>query len=154
MFFYNCSAGIGRTGTYIALDALYKCGKATGKINVAEYVKAMRSNRMNMIQTYVRFLFSFRLTNIINVVMRDIVFYTNACSIRFLSMKTPNSLVRKTDLGLNMLVLLDQIIDNALRPQRARGVYSYLIPIFENISVVVVVLFLFCATYELFWGHL
>ena len=47
------SAGIGRTGTYIALDALYKGGKTTGKINVAEYVKVMRSNRMNMVQTYV-----------------------------------------------------------------------------------------------------
>ena len=47
------STGIGRTGTYIALDALYKGGKTTGKINVAEYVKVMRSNRMNMVQTYV-----------------------------------------------------------------------------------------------------
>ena len=47
------SAGIGRTCTYIALDALYKGGKTTGKINVAEYVKVMRSNRMNMVQTYV-----------------------------------------------------------------------------------------------------
>ena len=51
---YVYSAGIGRTGTYIALDALYKSGKASGKINVAEYVKIMRSNRMNMVQTYVR----------------------------------------------------------------------------------------------------
>uniref|UniRef100_K1QTY8 protein-tyrosine-phosphatase n=1 Tax=Magallana gigas TaxID=29159 RepID=K1QTY8_MAGGI len=45
-------AGIGRTGTYIALDALYKAGKASGKINVAECVKIMRANRMNMVQTY------------------------------------------------------------------------------------------------------
>ena len=52
--YYIDSAGIGRTGTYIALDALYKSGKASGKINVAEYVKVMRSNRMNMVQTYVR----------------------------------------------------------------------------------------------------
>ncbi|XP_078328340.1 receptor-type tyrosine-protein phosphatase alpha-like isoform X2 [Crassostrea virginica] len=52
----HCSAGIGRTGTYIALDALYKSGKDTGKINVAEYVKAMRSNRMNMIQTYEQYM--------------------------------------------------------------------------------------------------
>ena len=50
------SAGIGRTGTHIALDALYKGGKTTGKINVAEYVKVMRSNRMNMVQTYVSFI--------------------------------------------------------------------------------------------------
>ncbi|XP_034321090.2 receptor-type tyrosine-protein phosphatase epsilon [Magallana gigas] len=48
----HCSAGIGRTGTYIALDAMYKAGKASGKINVAECVKIMRANRMNMVQTY------------------------------------------------------------------------------------------------------
>ena len=52
-----CSAGIGRTGTYIAQGALYKRGKASGKVNLAEYGKAMRSNRMNMVQTYVRFWF-------------------------------------------------------------------------------------------------
>ncbi|XP_078328951.1 putative receptor-type tyrosine-protein phosphatase mosPTP-1 isoform X2 [Crassostrea virginica] len=48
----HCSAGIGRTGTFIALDALYKEGKSSGKINVAKYVKIMRSCRMNMVQTY------------------------------------------------------------------------------------------------------
>ena len=110
---------------------------------MAEYVKAMRSNRMNMIQTYVRFLFSFRLTNVINVVMRDIVFYTNACSIRFISMKTPNSLIRKTDLRLDMLALLDQFIDNALRPQRARGVYSYILYQFSK-TFLLLLLLLFC----------
>ncbi|XP_062613225.1 receptor-type tyrosine-protein phosphatase U-like [Saccostrea cucullata] len=46
----HCSAGIGRTGTYIALDALYKKGEKTGKINVPKYVEAMRNDRMNMIQ--------------------------------------------------------------------------------------------------------
>lgn len=55
MFCSCCqSAGIGRTGTYIALDALSKTGKMTGKINVTEYVKSMRTDRMNMVQTYVR----------------------------------------------------------------------------------------------------
>uniref|UniRef100_K1QM59 Receptor-type tyrosine-protein phosphatase zeta n=1 Tax=Magallana gigas TaxID=29159 RepID=K1QM59_MAGGI len=48
----HCSAGIGRTGTYIALDALSKAGKMTGKINVTEYVKSMRTDRMNMVQTH------------------------------------------------------------------------------------------------------
>ena len=52
------SAGVGRTGTYIALDALYQEGKKTGKVNVAEFVRKMRENRMTMVQTYVRvFLF-------------------------------------------------------------------------------------------------
>nr|XP_022292874.1 receptor-type tyrosine-protein phosphatase epsilon-like isoform X2 [Crassostrea virginica] len=59
----HCSAGIGRTGTYIALDALHKGGKTTGKINVAEYVKVMRSNRMNMVQTYEQYMVIFLALN-------------------------------------------------------------------------------------------
>ncbi|XP_065924897.1 receptor-type tyrosine-protein phosphatase alpha isoform X4 [Magallana gigas] len=59
----HCSAGIGRTGTYIALDALYKTGKASGKINVAEYVKIMRANRMNMVQTYEQYMTIFLALN-------------------------------------------------------------------------------------------
>lgn len=47
------SAGIGRTGTYIAIDALSEAGKTQKKINIAEYIKKMRRNRMNMVQTYV-----------------------------------------------------------------------------------------------------
>ncbi|XP_061196028.1 receptor-type tyrosine-protein phosphatase epsilon-like [Saccostrea echinata] len=46
----HCSAGIGRTGTYIALDALYRQAEETGEINVPKYLKTMRKDRMNMIQ--------------------------------------------------------------------------------------------------------
>ena len=49
-FYLFFSAGVGRTGTYIALDALYREGQNTGKINVPLYVKTMRKDRMNMIQ--------------------------------------------------------------------------------------------------------
>eukprot|EP00105_Crassostrea_gigas_P025418 XP_011445994.2 PREDICTED: receptor-type tyrosine-protein phosphatase kappa [Crassostrea gigas] len=48
----HCSAGIGRTGTYIAIDVLFEAGKTEKKINIAEYVKKMRQNRMNMVQTF------------------------------------------------------------------------------------------------------
>ena len=47
------SAGIGRTGTFIALDALERQGQKTGRVNIKEYVKTMREDRMNMIQTEV-----------------------------------------------------------------------------------------------------
>lgn len=50
---YFSSNGMGRTGTYIALDALFKTGKTSGFINVEEYVKSMRSSRMDMVPTYV-----------------------------------------------------------------------------------------------------
>lgn len=55
LWFY--STGTGRTGTYIALDYLYKTGKKSGSVNVAQYVKTMRENRMNMVDTLVSILF-------------------------------------------------------------------------------------------------
>lgn len=51
--FFNHSTGTGRTGTFIALEYLHKTGKKSGRVNVAEYVKTMRRNRMNMIENYV-----------------------------------------------------------------------------------------------------
>ncbi|XP_056019844.1 receptor-type tyrosine-protein phosphatase C-like [Ostrea edulis] len=63
----HCSAGIGRTGTYIALDALNKGGEITGKVNIRQYVENMRNSRANMIQgddqyrvVYLALLESFR----------------------------------------------------------------------------------------------
>ncbi|XP_062620192.1 receptor-type tyrosine-protein phosphatase T-like [Saccostrea cucullata] len=59
----HCSAGIGRTGTYIALDALKRIGEKRKKVNVAEYVKKMRENRMNMVQTYEQYMTVFLALN-------------------------------------------------------------------------------------------
>ncbi|XP_052065715.1 receptor-type tyrosine-protein phosphatase gamma-like [Mytilus californianus] len=47
----HCSAGIGRTGTYIGLDALYEEGRDTGFVDVVKFVEKMRYSRMNMVQT-------------------------------------------------------------------------------------------------------
>ncbi|XP_033731007.1 receptor-type tyrosine-protein phosphatase alpha-like [Pecten maximus] len=47
----HCSAGIGRTGTFIALDALLDFGKKYDRINIRHYVNMMRKDRMHMIQT-------------------------------------------------------------------------------------------------------
>ncbi|XP_061180745.1 uncharacterized protein LOC133189382 isoform X1 [Saccostrea echinata] len=56
----HCSAGIGRTGTFIALDALYKHGLKEGNIDVVEYVKIMREDRMNMIQNADQYVFLYK----------------------------------------------------------------------------------------------
>ncbi|XP_052059403.1 receptor-type tyrosine-protein phosphatase mu-like isoform X2 [Mytilus californianus] len=48
----HCSAGVGRTGTFIAVDALYEHGKKVGHVDIMEYVHMMRKDRMNMIQTH------------------------------------------------------------------------------------------------------
>ncbi|XP_063399772.1 receptor-type tyrosine-protein phosphatase gamma-like [Mytilus trossulus] len=47
----HCSAGIGRTGTYIGLDALKEEGGVTGCVDIVKFVKKMRYSRMNMVQT-------------------------------------------------------------------------------------------------------
>ena len=49
------SAGLGRTGTFIALDALHRHGQETGVINVERFVRLMRRDRMNMVQNLVSF---------------------------------------------------------------------------------------------------
>ncbi|XP_052059394.1 receptor-type tyrosine-protein phosphatase mu-like isoform X2 [Mytilus californianus] len=48
----HCSAGVGRTGTFIAIDALYEHGKKVGYVDIMNYVQMMRKDRMNMIQTH------------------------------------------------------------------------------------------------------
>uniref|UniRef100_A0A663NAN5 protein-tyrosine-phosphatase n=1 Tax=Athene cunicularia TaxID=194338 RepID=A0A663NAN5_ATHCN len=50
----HCSAGIGRTGTFIALDFLLKMGKAEGKVDVFQCVQRLREQRVSMVQTKVR----------------------------------------------------------------------------------------------------
>ncbi|XP_050401227.2 receptor-type tyrosine-protein phosphatase epsilon [Patella vulgata] len=47
----HCSAGIGRTGTFIAVDALLKQGDKTHKVDVDKFIYRMRGQRKNMIQT-------------------------------------------------------------------------------------------------------
>ncbi|XP_052765430.1 receptor-type tyrosine-protein phosphatase S-like [Mya arenaria] len=47
----HCSAGVGRSGTYIALDILSNEGEAETAINIPRCVFNMRQNRPNMIQS-------------------------------------------------------------------------------------------------------
>ncbi|XP_056003194.1 receptor-type tyrosine-protein phosphatase alpha-like [Ostrea edulis] len=53
----HCSAGIGRTGTFIALDVLSRYGDVHHRVNVVEFVKAMRKDRMTMIQNADQYVF-------------------------------------------------------------------------------------------------
>ena len=48
---YDFSAGIGRTGTFLAVDYLLEQAEVEGVVDVVRYTYLMRSNRMNMIQT-------------------------------------------------------------------------------------------------------
>lgn len=53
IYMIRFSAGIGRTGTFIAIDALYENGKKIGYVDVMDYLHMMRKDRMNMIKTHV-----------------------------------------------------------------------------------------------------
>ncbi|XP_052762867.1 receptor-type tyrosine-protein phosphatase kappa-like isoform X2 [Mya arenaria] len=56
----HCSAGVGRTGTYIALDILTNEGEAEGAIDIPGCVLNMRKNRLNMIQTMSQYKFLYQ----------------------------------------------------------------------------------------------
>lgn len=47
------SAGVGRTGTIIAIDTLYQALRAGNDVDVFETVLELRSQRMTMVQTEV-----------------------------------------------------------------------------------------------------
>ena len=47
------SAGVGRTGTFIALDVMLERIPQTHDVNVYEYVQNMRTKRTYMVQTKV-----------------------------------------------------------------------------------------------------
>jgi protein tyrosine phosphatase len=52
----HCTAGVGRTGTYIAIDAMIDKIEQEGKIDIYNFVLQMRRERNLMVQTVVCYL--------------------------------------------------------------------------------------------------
>ncbi|XP_060572359.1 receptor-type tyrosine-protein phosphatase alpha-like [Ruditapes philippinarum] len=53
----HCSAGVGRTGTFIAIDKLYDQAIDQGFIDIFQCVKDLREQRVNMVQTKNQYMF-------------------------------------------------------------------------------------------------
>ena len=49
----HCSAGVGRTCTFILLDSMLERMKAESTVNVYEFLHNMRAKRVFMVQTLV-----------------------------------------------------------------------------------------------------
>nr|CAB3265291.1 receptor-type tyrosine-protein phosphatase epsilon-like [Phallusia mammillata] len=57
----HCSAGVGRTGTYIAMDTLFHKLDDKGTVNVPQTVLKMRENRIDMIQNSNQYMYVYKL---------------------------------------------------------------------------------------------
>ena len=49
----HCSAGVGRTGTFIVLDTMLERMEHEKNVNVYEFLRSMRAKRIQMVQTQV-----------------------------------------------------------------------------------------------------
>lgn len=53
----HCSAGVGRTGTFIALDTLMSQMETSDEVDIFGLIRSMRMNRCLMVQTEIQYVY-------------------------------------------------------------------------------------------------
>lgn len=62
-FIVHCSAGIGRTGTYITLDGMKERLDKENRVNIAQFVGMIRDNREKLVQTLKQYVYIYDALN-------------------------------------------------------------------------------------------
>ena len=70
---YFISAGVGRTGSYIAIDVELERAKTEGIIDVHNFVQLMRTQRINMVQTLVRIILVLAVRDMSDLILHHIL---------------------------------------------------------------------------------
>uniref|UniRef100_A0A7N6AWX5 Receptor-type tyrosine-protein phosphatase C n=1 Tax=Anabas testudineus TaxID=64144 RepID=A0A7N6AWX5_ANATE len=52
----HCSAGVGRTGTYMSIDAMMECLEAEGRVDIYGYIVRLRKQRCLMVQVEAQYI--------------------------------------------------------------------------------------------------
>ena len=85
----HCSAGVGRTGTFILLDLTMQQMRSQGTLSVFQYLKNMRTQRMKMVQTLVSVQLYWYISMVLNLIEKCHVIDTGYCRIRNFVLQCP-----------------------------------------------------------------
>ena len=73
----HCSAGVGRTGAFIVLDSMLERMKKEDNLNIFEFLKQLRAQRVLMVQTQVKSVYRFCIARLLLYYAENAYSYTS-----------------------------------------------------------------------------